>query len=36
MQVESDRMDQQILQARKTHKGTLYQKQCALEQAKEE
>ncbi|XP_063591643.1 kinetochore protein NDC80 homolog [Penaeus indicus] len=36
MQVESDRMDQQILEARKTHKGTIYQKQCALEQAKEE
>ncbi|XP_042875199.1 kinetochore protein NDC80 homolog [Penaeus japonicus] len=36
MQVESDRMDRQILEARKTHKGSLYQKQCALEQAKEE
>ncbi|ROT79355.1 putative kinetochore protein NDC80-like, partial [Penaeus vannamei] len=36
MQVESDRLDQQILEARKTHRGSLYQKQCAVDQAKEE
>nr|XP_027232048.1 kinetochore protein NDC80 homolog [Penaeus vannamei]XP_027232059.1 kinetochore protein NDC80 homolog [Penaeus vannamei] len=36
MQVESDRIDQQILEARKTQKGSLYQKQCAVDQAKEE
>ncbi|XP_042886835.1 kinetochore protein NDC80 homolog isoform X2 [Penaeus japonicus] len=36
MQVESDRLHQQILEARKSQKVSLYQRQCALEQDKEE
>lgn len=36
MRQECERLHQQIIEARKVHKGSLYQKQCALDKAKEE